>query len=64
MPILIAGDYSINVAVAEGVGDDHIQHCWINDALVLHSLKSRLVHGLCGLQQLEMQLKILLGNKE
>ena len=64
MPILITGDYSLNVAVAEGVGDDHIQHCWINDALVLHSLKSRLVHGMCGLQQLEMQLKILPRNKE
>jgi len=64
MPILITGDYPLNVAVAEGVGDDHIQHCWISDALVLHSLKSRLVHGMCGLQQLEMQLKILPGNKE
>ena len=64
MPILITGDYSMNVAVAEGVGDDHIQHCWINDALVLHSLKSRLIHGICGLLQLEMQLKILPRNKD
>lgn len=63
MPILITGDYPLNVAVAEGVGDDHIQHCWISDALVLHSLKSRLVHGMCGLQKLDMQLKILPGKK-
>lgn len=64
MPILINGDYSINVAIAEGIGDAHIQHCWINDALVLHSLKSRLIHGICGLQQLELQLEILTGNRE
>lgn len=62
MPILIAGEYSLNVAVAEGVGDNHIQHCWIDDALILHSLKSRLVHGICGLQQLEIKFKSLLVN--
>ena len=58
MPILISGEYTLNVAAAQGIGDDHIQHCWINDALVLHSIKSRLVHGICGLQQLQMELKI------
>jgi lipopolysaccharide transport system ATP-binding protein len=62
MPVLIKGDYSLNVAVAEGIGDDHIQHHWINDALVLHSLKSRLVQGICGLQQLEIKLQIALVN--
>jgi lipopolysaccharide transport system ATP-binding protein len=54
MPILIAGEYSLNVAFAEGSGDDHLQHCWINDAVILKSLNSRLVHGICGLQSLEM----------
>jgi lipopolysaccharide transport system ATP-binding protein len=58
MPVLIQGEYSLNVAVAEGVGDDHIQHHWVTDALALHSLKSRLVHGICGLQNLTIEIKI------
>jgi len=58
MPILIQANYALDVAVAEGIGDDHVQHHWINDAIVLHSLNSRLVHGICGLQNLEMSLQI------
>lgn len=62
MPILFQGEYSINVAFAEGVGDDHIQHHWINDAMVLRSIKSRLVHGICGLQNLGVQIRIITEN--
>lgn len=58
MPILIQGDYSINIAFADGIGDEHIQHHWINDAIGLHSMKSRLVHGICGLQNLMMSIEI------
>ena len=58
MPLLIGGDYSMNVAVAEGIGDDHIQHHWINDALALHSLKGRLVFGICGLHNMSMEIRV------
>lgn len=58
MPILIQGDYSINIAVADGVGDEHVQHHWLNDAMALHSLNSRLVHGICGLQDLNMNIVV------
>jgi lipopolysaccharide transport system ATP-binding protein len=58
MPILFQGEYSVNVAVAEGMGDDHIQHHWVNDAMVLHSLNCRLVHGICGLQNMSMEIQI------
>ena len=61
MPILIQGEYSLNVAVAEGIGDEHIQHHWINDAMTLHSIKSRLIHGICGLQN--MKIEIISENK-
>jgi lipopolysaccharide transport system ATP-binding protein len=61
MPILFQGDYPLNIAFAEGMGDDHIQHHWINDAIVLHSLQSRLVHGICGLQDLNIKIKIFSG---
>ena len=58
MPLLIQGEYSLNIAVAEGMGDDHIQHHWLTDAIVLHSLNSRLAHGICGLQNLDIAVQI------
>ncbi len=64
MPILFQGEYSFNVAFAEGIGDDHIQHHWINDAMILHSIKSRLVHGICGLQSLSVRIQTTSGKKE
>lgn len=49
MPILPAGEYSINVAVAEGTQQDHIQHEWIHDALIFRSTSSSITTGLVGL---------------
>jgi lipopolysaccharide transport system ATP-binding protein len=64
MPILIQGEYSLNIAVADGIGDDHIQHHWLTDAIVLHSLNSRLVHGICGLQNLNIAIQISPSTQE
>jgi lipopolysaccharide transport system ATP-binding protein len=61
MPILIHGDYSMNVAVAEGAGDDHIQQHWIEDAIALRSTESSLVQGICGLQALSVDIEIFRG---
>ncbi len=58
MPILIQGNYTMDIAVAEGEGDDHVQHHWIHDALILKSISSRLVHGMCGLQNLKMTMRV------
>ena len=58
MPVLFQGDYSLNVAFAEGIGDDHIQHHWINDAISLHSLRSRLVQGIFGAQNISAKIKV------
>ncbi len=58
MPIFYQGDYSITMAVSEGIGEDHIQHHWINDAIVLHSLQSRLAHGICGLKNFKVQIQL------
>jgi len=63
MPILLQGEYTFNVAFAEGIGDDHIQHHWINDAMTLHSIKSRLVQGICGLQNMGMEILIIKGHQ-
>lgn len=58
MPILIQGEYSLNVAVAQGDDHDHFQHHWIHDAIIIRSLKSRLVHGIAGVQNLAINLMI------
>ena len=58
MPILIVGKYSFNVALAEGIGDDHIQHHWMHDAVVLESLEGPQVHGIAGLADMHMQVVI------
>jgi lipopolysaccharide transport system ATP-binding protein len=58
MPSLIKDPYSINVAFAEGIGDDHQQLHWIHDAIVIESLSSRLVHGYCGVHNLESTIEL------
>ncbi len=52
MPVLARGDYSLSVAVANGTQHDHVQHHWVNDALII---KSRATHalGMVGLDMME-----------
>lgn len=59
MPHLIRGTYLINVAMAEGVGDEHLQHCWKHDALQLDVVAGRLVHGYCGMNRLAMTIDVI-----
>jgi lipopolysaccharide transport system ATP-binding protein len=59
MPNLIRGKYTINVAFAEGIGDDHIQHHWIHDALRIDALSSRTVHGYSGTNAAKIYIEIL-----
>jgi len=59
MPHLIQGKYMINVALAEGMGADHVQHKWIHDAIQLDVLSSRLVHGYCGMNDIKMSISII-----
>jgi lipopolysaccharide transport system ATP-binding protein len=61
MPLLIQGDYSMNVAVAEGTAEDHIQHHWMEDVITLHSTNARLTQGMCGLQELDVGIEIFRG---
>lgn len=59
MPILPGGDYSIAVAIAEGTQQDHIQHHWIHDAIVLKSHSSSASTGLVGIPITEIRLEPL-----
>lgn len=49
MPILPSGDYSIGAAIAEGTQDNHIQHHWIHDALIVRVHSSSTCFGLVGI---------------
>lgn len=59
VPILPAGDYSIAVAVATGTQNDHIQHHWIHDAIIIKSLASSVSTGLIGIPMRDITLTIL-----
>ena len=49
IPILPSGDYSIGAAIAEGTQDNHIQHHWIHDALIVRVHSSSTCFGLVGI---------------
>lgn len=49
LPILPVGDYSICAAIAEGTQEEHLQHHWIHDALIVKSHSSSVSTGLVGI---------------
>lgn len=53
-PVLIRGVYSLDIAFANGIGDDHYQIQWIYDALALECVKGRQVHGILGFDSLKI----------
>ena len=57
MPILLQGHYTLDIAIAEGLGNDHIQHHWMHDAIALTSLQGRLVQGISGLPDLTIDMR-------
>jgi lipopolysaccharide transport system ATP-binding protein len=58
MPILPAGDYSVNVAIANGTQDQHIQHHWIHDAVLFKSESSSVATGLMGIPMQNIRLDV------
>jgi lipopolysaccharide transport system ATP-binding protein len=59
LPLLPTGDYSINAAIAEGTQESHVQHHWIDDALIfkVHARNFRF-----GVFEVEMD-KVLMAGK-
>jgi lipopolysaccharide transport system ATP-binding protein len=49
LPILPSSDYSISPAVAAGTQEEHIQHHWMHDALMLRVHASSICLGLVGI---------------
>jgi lipopolysaccharide transport system ATP-binding protein len=58
MPILPVGNYSIAVAIATGTQEDHVQHHWMHDALILKSLSSSVSTGLVGIPMQRIELDV------
>jgi homopolymeric O-antigen transport system ATP-binding protein len=57
LPLLPPGHYSINVAIAEGTQEQHVQHEWINDALIFSVETSSIRHSLVGIQMRSVELR-------
>ena len=49
MPYLALSEYIVSVSVASGNQSEHIQHCWLHDALVFRAEKGPVVHGIMGI---------------
>jgi len=58
MPILPAGDYSVNVAIANGTQNQHVQHHWIHDAILFKSESSSVATGLVGIPMQRIKLDV------
>jgi lipopolysaccharide transport system ATP-binding protein len=64
MPILLRGQYTMNVAFAEGIGDDHIQHHWLHDALKLEALCGPVANGIGGVLDSEITMELFTSAQE
>ena len=58
MPVMPVGDYSISVAIADGAQLEHIQHQWVNDALIFKVHSSSVCHGLIGVPMKEIRMTV------
>lgn len=59
MPILMAGEYTITVAVADGTQEEHVQHHWIHDAISFTSTSSSVSTGIVGIPMNKISMEIL-----
>jgi lipopolysaccharide transport system ATP-binding protein len=58
MPLIPVGDYAVTVAIATGSQDQHVQHHWIHEALILKSQASRICFGVVGVPMQNISITI------
>lgn len=58
MPLLPQGDYTMSLAVADGTQDEHVQHCWLHDAISFKSHASSVSTGLVGVPMQNITLEV------
>lgn len=64
MPYLQTGDYSVVTALAEGTIQDHVQHHWIDEALIFRCIGSHVGQGLIGLPINDIKLTKMASEEE
>ncbi len=57
MPLLRAGEYTINAALATGTQENHVQQHWIHDALAIKSEASSVATGIVGIPMLDIEIQ-------
>lgn len=57
VPVLPSGDYSIDVALATGMQDNHTQQHWIHDALAFRATESTMKCGLVGIPMHSIEIE-------
>ena len=57
MPILEHGDYSFAIAVAEGTQENHVQHDWKHDAIMIQSMNTSCATGMVGIPMHKICIK-------
>lgn len=57
MPILPQGSYTVDVAVADGTHEEHVQLQWVHDAIAIKSHASSTSTGLIGIPFGQIELK-------
>ena len=56
-PVLLSGDYSIDAAIAEGTQENHVQHHWLRNALIVKAHASPICLGLVGIPMKKITLE-------
>ncbi len=59
LPVLPTGDYSVAVAIAEGSQENHVQHQWLHDSLIVRVHASAVCYGLVGVPMKHIALNEL-----
>lgn len=59
MPVLPSGDYSVDVALANGTQENHTQQHWIHDVLNFKASESTMRHGLIGIPMHAIEIEKL-----
>lgn len=57
LPFLPTGNYAICAAIADGTQHEHVQHHWIDDALIFSVETSHIARGLVGIPLLDVTLE-------
>jgi len=56
MPYLPNGDYAVTAALADGTQSEHLQHHWVDEALMFRCESSHVASGLIGLPMHDIRL--------